>query len=89
MNKPLNIAHNLKHFVVHIEDDETALRVAHALVDCTPANACLSLVNSDLATLEQVSIAFRNKYSIKAGAGWLGLRAEAESENDYCKRHDI
>jgi len=89
MSKLLNLHHSLKHYVAHIEDDETALRVARALVDCTPANACLSLVNSNLATFEQVSDAYRNKYSIKAGAGWLGLRAEAQSEDDYCKHHDI
>ena len=89
MSRLLNLHHSLKHYVAHIEDDATALRVAGALVDCTPANALLSLVNSKLATLDQVQTAFRTKYSIKAGSCWLGLQAEAQAENDYCKHHDI
>lgn len=76
-------------WVSHISNPAEAKAVRLALLDCTPASALISLIHSGLTNLDNASNAFRSKYSIERGAGWLGLKAEASWEQDYCKQLDI
>lgn len=76
-------------WVSHISNPAERKAVSSALLDCTPASALISLINSGLSTLEHASKAFKNKFEISSGAGWLGLEAEASWEQDYCKQLDI
>jgi hypothetical protein len=87
--KRLNINHKLKWYVAHIEDDATALRVARALADCTPAHALMELVRNDGFSLEDCSQAYKNQYSNrKSWAGW-SLAGDEIAEFEYEKAHDI
>lgn len=76
-------------WVSHISDANEKKSVLSALLDCTPASALISLVHSDITNIDNATQAFRNKYSIRVGHGWLGLQAEAQSEEQYCKSMDI
>jgi hypothetical protein len=76
-------------WVSHIDNPAERKAVSRALLDCTPASALISLINSGLSSLDNAGNAFRKKFKITKGAGWLGLEAEASWEQDYCKQLDI
>lgn len=66
MNKLINLHHNLKHFVDHIEDDVMALRVSRALSDCTPAHALMDLVRNEGLDQSIAFIAYKKKMAFPA-----------------------
>jgi hypothetical protein len=66
MTKLINLHHNLKHFVSHIEDDATALVVARALADCTPAHALMELVRNTGLDQSMAFIAYKKKMAFPA-----------------------
>jgi hypothetical protein len=86
MTRTLNINHNLKWFVAHIDDDLTALKVARALSDCTPAHALMELVRNDGVALDQASIAYKAKYPV--GSRWTLANAE-KAEFEFERMNDI
>ena len=66
MSKLLNLNHNLKHFVSHIDDEMTALRVARALADCTPAHALMELVRNEGLDQSLAFTAYKKKMAFPA-----------------------
>jgi hypothetical protein len=81
----LKLNHNLKHFVSHIDDDMTALKVAKALLNCTPAHALMELVRNDNLDIMLASQAYKLKYGLKT----VILQREEQAENEYEKQMGI
>jgi len=87
--KLINLNHNLKHYVAHIEDDATALRVSRAMLDCCPAHALMELVRNNGFSLADLSRAYKNKYSNRKNwAGWSLELAELD-EIEFERLNDI
>lgn len=86
MTRNLNINHNLKWFVSHISDDLTALKVARALADCTPAHALMELVRNEGVSLEDCTVAYKAKYTV--GGHWSLANAE-KAEFEFERMNDI
>jgi hypothetical protein len=85
MTKLLNLAHNLKHFVDHIQNDATALSVARALSDCTPAHALMELVRNEGLDQSVAFTAYKKKMAFPA----ISLEIAEAEEIAYESSHGI
>lgn len=74
-------------WVNHIYNQEEKKAVIRALLDCTPANELLSIINKGATNLRNATIAYKTKYAVKNPV--LTLQDFVNEENEICRRLDI
>lgn len=74
-------------WVNHIDNQSEKNAVIRALLNCTPANELLSIVNKGLTNLANATVAYKTKYAVKSPS--LSLQDFVNEENDFCRKFDI
>lgn len=74
-------------WVNHIDNQAEKKAVILALLNCTPANELLSIVNDGATNLRNATVAYKTKYAVKNPV--LTLQDFVNEENEICRRLDI